>query len=312
MLPKLAAEFQQPVHLGDDFTCDSYVFRRLHHGQYQGGYQEVRILHAGRLLQAAHPQMLDVLKYMGSEGFVQAGHSAGNLYIEPPFCPDVALIGCLSRDIGDIEGLISELERNHGMFRGWDILVYFIDDKVPQKAFEIVGRGSVISRYEFAGEAVRLLHTHLRRRYDVISRRGAYTTMGHLLGESLDRVTTHDSDKETLGLKVNRATDVLKKHLPDNDVDTVIKYLDFLLRVRNWNAHPKEEYASKKREEAWGSVRDEARRRQYVMARKHDPNRPKRETPDEQDFHDMIKNVLILTYRIKDWLDAYAKVMGRP
>ena len=309
MIPKLDAEFQRRVHLGDDFSCDAYVFRRAVH---DGQYQEVRILHAGRILSAAWPQMLDVWRYMNSEGFRQAALSAGNRHVEIQFCPDIALIGCLSRDMGDVGDIISELERNHGLFREWDILVYFIDDKVPRKVFEILGRGSVVSRYEFADDARRLLHAHLRRRYDVISRRGVYTTMEHLLGESLDRITEPDPDRDTLGKKVRRVEGALKKHSSNDDVDTVIKYIELLLRMRNWNAHPKEEYAFKKRKEAWESVRDEAKRRQYVMVRDHDPNRPKPKTVDAQDFHDMVKNTLILTYKIKDWLDRYAAATGEP
>lgn len=307
MLPKLAAEFQHRVHLGDGFTCDSYVFRRSVH---QGEYQEMRMLHVGRILPAAWPQMLDVLKYIGDEGFVCHKRSVGNRHVEPPFCPDIALIGCFSRDMEDIEDIISELERNHGMFRKLDMLVYFIDDKVPRKAFGVMGRSGVISRYEFANDAGRLIHMHLQRRYDVVARRGAYTTMDRMLTESLDRVAK-PKDGETLGAKVRRAGNILKKYLPDNDVDTVIKCLKLLLWVRNWNAHPGS-YAFRKRKEAYDSVRPELVRRQYSMARDHDPNRPKPKTADAQDLHDTVKNFLVLTYRIKDWLDAYAKAVGRP
>lgn len=255
--------------------------------------------------------MLKVWEYMNGEGFICHEHSVGNRCVWPSFCADIALIGCLSHNVADIGGLVSGLEQNHGLFREWDILVYSIDDKVPWKTFGVVGFGSAVTRYEFANDAVRLLHAHLRRRYDVISQRGAYTTMGHLLGESLDRITKPDSDKETLGLKVRRVVGVLEKHLPDNDVDVVIKYLHFLLSIRNWNAHPKEEYAFKKRKESWESVRAETIRRQYGMSRDHDPNRPKLETADAQDYHDIVKEHLILTYRIKDWLDGYATAMRR-
>ena len=110
--------------------------------------------------------------------------------------------------------------------------------------------------------------------------------------------------------KVTRAKKVLEKHLPNGDMDVVIKCLDLLLRVRNWNAHPDEGYAFKKRKEAYESVRAELVKRQYRMDRYHDPNRPKRETADTQDYHDVVKNWLVFTYRIKDWLDAYAKTTG--
>ena len=255
--------------------------------------------------------MLSVWDHMNKEGFICKEHSVGNRCVEPPFCPDVALIGCLSQDMMDIEGVVSELERNHGMLRGWDMLVYFINDKVPgKKVFDVMGRGSVISRYEFTNEAVRLLHAHLRRRYDVIVSRGAYLTIDRMLTESPDRVTP-SSDKDTLGSKIHRAVDVLEKHLPDNDVSMVIKYLNLLLRMRNWDVHLGE-HAFEKRKEAWDVVRAETVRRQYWIDRKHDPNRPKPETPDAQDFHDNMKDLLVLTHRIKDWLDTYAKTVGRP
>lgn len=309
MIPKLDAEFQRRVHLGDSFTCDSYVFRR---GIHQGEYQEVRILHAGRLLPAAQPQMLDVLEYMGSEGFIQAEYSIGNQYVKPSFCPDVVLIGCLSGDVEHIKDVISELEQNHGIFREWDVLLYFIDDKVPPETFKILGRGGIASQYEFADDAKLLLHGHLRRRYDVISRRGVYTTVDRILSESLDHITKPDKDKDTLGKKVRRAVGVLETHQPNDDVATVIKYLILLLSMRNWNAHPTEEHAFKKRMEAWKSVRTETIKRQYLMARVHDANRPKRPTADEQAYHDNLKHMLVLTYKIKNWLIAYAKATSLP
>ncbi len=135
-------------------------------------------------------------------------------------------------------------------------------------------------------------------------------TLDRLLTESLDKVAKPKSDRETLGSKIGRVTGILEKHQPDTEVDTVIKCLDFLLKARNWNAHPNEDYAFEKRKEAWESVRSEIIRRDYMISHVHDPRRPKSKTIDEQGYHDAMKDLSVLTYRIKDWLDEYVKVTG--
>lgn len=253
--------------------------------------------------------MLDVWRYMNNEGFSCHERSTRNRCVWPSVCADVALIGIHSRDIGDVEGIIAKLERNHGMFKGCDMLIYFIDNKVPWKTFEIMSIASTVTQYEFADEAVRLLHTHLRRRHDLVARRGVYVTIDRILTESLDRITVPE-DKDTLGSKINRTVSVLEKHLPDSDVDTVIKILKLLLQMRNFGIHLGDP-AFKKRKDAWDAVRDEMIRRGYHMDRGHDPNRPKSEA-DEQDYHDNMKDLLVPTYNINDWLDAYARVVGIP
>lgn len=316
-LPKLG-KFQQDIILNDGFTCDLATFRK-----YKSGYQEMRILHVskssipipGRSLKILETkdQLSEIQQFMERLGYSQEDNKFHRTTIHPQFCPDVVIIGCFTQDIDYVKSLVQDLERNHGIFGVWDIMVYFIDEvptseveNVLKKVSGFLGGSGIISRYDFVREAECMIHAHLRRRYDVISRRGAYVTLfDRILTKSLDSFSSENNDV-TLGVKIGRVERILKKHSSNGDIPVILKILKLLLSARNWAIHLGDK-AFKKREAAWNEVRDDIMERGYPHLRVHPPNRPKSKMIDTQGRHEVLKTDTILTYRIKDWLEEYAK-----
>ena len=289
------------------FLCEMYVFRRSY---YKGTYQDMRILHLSTMLDIAWPQMYDTLQNVANEGFRKTSYDRAEA-IKPWTYPDIIIIGCHSTDLRKLPDILDNIEKRHGIFREWDVLIYFIDDKIPFRAHEILKGCGVISQFDFSKDAICLINHHLRRRHDVISRRGAYVTMERKLTESLDHVVKPNQQKDSLGRKVNQFNKELSEKIHcehSKDLILVKKILDFLLKVRNWNAHPNEELSNKNRKNAWEDLKKQISECEFKFnTRIHDKWRPVPKTPDAQDYHDYMKYILMFTFMIKDWLEEFAK-----
>ncbi len=304
-LPKLG-EFQQDIILNRGFTCDLTTLRKYEKSRYQ----EMRLLHIRRDIEIpeTNDQVSKLHRFIESLEYRKEGHEFYKRIIHPWFCPDVVIIGHFMQDSDYIKSLSYDLERYYGIFRRWDIMVYFIDAILPNKTENLEEVHEVLKDIgehappNFIRHAEHIVDAHVRRRDDVTTRQGAYVTLfDRMLTESLDSFLGKNND-DTLGQKIGKVEEILNQHGPNKDVDFILKILNFLVSVRNFAIHLGDK-AFKNRLTAWSKVRDDIRKGGYLPSCIHSADKPKTLAP----HHEFFKLNTILTYRIKDWLEEYTK-----
>ena len=229
-------------------------------GVYRGEYQEVRILHASTDLDGAGLETAKILKYMNQCGFVvDPPRYRGREFHREWIRADMLLLGCYSRRADCAYDAMLEMERGlHGMVRGWDVLWYFADDKVYWKEIERMGGSGVCSSSEFSSDGISMVHAHLRRRYDITSRRGLYVTLERLVGDGIDRLVAANPIYDTLGSKISRFTKKIEGNwnvVGNRDWDLFVATVNFLLKARNYSSHPFESSSFNKRMDSWKEFR---------------------------------------------------------
>ena len=105
--------------------AEMYWCYRSHYGECQ----EVRILHMSTYQAEAWPEILKILQYMNSAGFVVKYKSYdGQKFRREWSTADVILLGCDSKQVARVRDAMNEMEHGlHGVLREWDVLWYFLD-----------------------------------------------------------------------------------------------------------------------------------------------------------------------------------------
>ena len=146
---------------------EMYWCRRM----YFGECQEVRILHVSKYLPGTWPEVHKIIQYMNGEGFrVEHKRYTGREFRRELSTADVLLLGCDSKEWRRTIEALTEVERGLlGVWRGWDVLWYFADGRVPEAARRhMVQHGGACSNDMFSAEGIRMIRAHVKRRYDVV------------------------------------------------------------------------------------------------------------------------------------------------
>ncbi len=260
-LPKLGDFQPHTGHLKDGFACDFFVFDRM----FGSIYQEICLLHIYHPPTDATPQMEEIFNELKGIGFKELGRNTRKSTV-PSKNIDIVLIGYHhGNDMEYVNELLSTFERNYGVLRP-DILIYSLDKKGPQ----IVGFNRLevmfCPSYEFTKNTLHMIISHLWNRRNFIYKHGFYVLLDRLLDESLVRALgiNKKEDTITLGYKVWKLRGVLKEHLPNDDAEFVLKFLDFLVGFRNYGIHGNEG-AWEERKESWEEVRPEFIKRDWII-----------------------------------------------
>lgn len=276
--------FQSPIILRDGFKCDLLAFS----GTYGGEYCEMRLLRVGP---DPSSNVAAAERFMCRNGFESSRKVSGSSRIEASFCPDIVVVDCPAADV--LRTLPLSLERNHGLFPQWDILLRFADCSAADGASRKAG----IPATSFPDDVAPFSYSHLRRRVDFISCRGAYIEMSYMLEAALGRAVG-SMKGEALGRKVDRA---LK--LPDIP-GLMADSLRFLNKMRNCMAHPSDAGAVKKMAKAHSAAVPTLKAAGYTLDREYAGHVSLPRPGTIQQLHDMTKFTLILAHAVAEWLDA--------
>ena len=286
------------------FDGEMYRCRRA---VYRGQYQEVRILHVSTALDGAGPEVRKITEYMNREGFmVDPPRYRSRIFQRDWMRADMLLLGCYSGEADRAYDILHEMERGlHGVLQTWDALWYFADGRVYWKALERMD--GICSNDEFSADGIGMVHAHLRRRYDVTSRRGLFVTLERLVGDSIDRLVVADPDYDTLGCKRKRLKDKIEENwnvAGDRDWNLFLAVTDFLLKARNYSAHPYESSSFGRRMDSWKEFKRVASRYGLdIPYRMHDGP----VEADAQNRQGFMKTLTIIARMAKAWLDECDK-----
>ncbi len=306
-LPKLG-DFQPHIdYLKDGFACDFFVLERM----FDSIYQEICLLHIYHPPTDAAPQMEKIFNELKGIGFKELVRNEGKFTV-PSKNIDIVLIGYHhGNDMEYVNELLSTFERNYGVLRP-DILIYPLDEEEPRitefNRLEVM----YCPHYEFTKHALHMIISHLWNRRNFIYERGFYVLLDRLLNESLLLALGigKKEDTITLGQKIGKLRGVLKGHLPNSDAEFVLKFLNFLVEVRNYGIHGNEE-AWKKRKESYDKVRPDLVQRGWIIPSNSKLASMDEKTTKEQNGHSLLKILTVSTYIIKDWVNEYAKLSGQ-
>ena len=275
-----------------------YWCRRMHYGECQ----EVRVLHASTYLHGTWPEIQKILEYMNGEGFV-VEHKQ---YASRRFClewmsADVLLLGCDSKEWRRIIEALTEMERGLlGVWRGWDILWYFADDRVPRAVRMHMGGSGLATNDRCSAEGIRMIRAHIRRRFDVVARRGLFVTLEQWIADSIDRLVPARQDYDTFGRKVDRLKSKMKGVEGDRDWDLFVAATELLMEARNRSSHPRVTSSFNQRNMAYDEFKKVART--YGFEIPHIAHGCPSNT-DSQDRQAYMKMLVAMARMAKTWLD---------
>ena len=301
--PKFGAVQDRMLHFAEyGLDVAMYWCRRMHYGECQ----EVRILHASTYLDGAQPEIQKILQYMNGEGFlVEYKRYAGRRFRREWMSADVLLLGCDSKEWRRIIEALTEMERGLlGVWRGWDVLWYFADGRVPHVARMHMGGGGLCSNDGFSAECIRMMHAHIRRRFDVVTRRGLLVTLEQCIAGSIDRLVDANQNYDTFGRKVDRLKFKMKDVKGNRDWDLFVAAAEFLMEARNRSSHPSVTSSFKLRQETYGEFKKVAREYGFEIP---PPTHGCPIDTDSQNRQAYMKLLVALTRMAKAWLDECDK-----
>ena len=273
-----------------------------------GECQEVRILHASRCLPGAWPEARKIIQHMNGEGFrVKHKRYAGSEFRREWSTADVLLLGCDSREWRRTIEALTEMERGLlGVWRGWDVLWYFADGRVPEVARRhMAQQGGACSNDAFSAEAIRMIRAHAERRHDVVARRGLLVTLELCIADSIDLLVAPQPHYDEFGRKVNRLKNAKKSAKGGGrDWDLFFAAVEFLMETRNRSTHPNVTSSFDNRMEAYVEFKAVARRYGFEIP-PTDHGCPI-ET-DSQNRQVLMKLLVALSRMAKAWLDECDK-----
>ena len=288
--------------------AEMYWCYRSHYGECQ----EVRILHMSTCRAGAWPEILKILQYMNSAGFVVREYKQYNGigFLREWSTADVILLGCDSKQTARIRNAINEMERGlHGVVREWDVLWYFLDGLVPRKARQHMGGSGLCANELFSTEGIRMMRAHIRRRHDIIAQRGLYVTLEQWITDGIDKIVSPNPKRDNFGQKVDR----LKNDVGtgDRDRDMFFAVVEFLMEVRNRSSHPKVDSSFDNRMASYKHLKDTARQYGIDLRQFQEHECPMWQdgTPSHQDRHVGRRSFVVLARMARAWLNDYYAIL---
>ena len=269
--------------------------------------QEVRILHLSTNLVVSRPEVVRVIEYMNSVGFVCTRKYVGKNFHKEWIAADVLLFGCESKHTTHMLNAMDEMERGlHGVLREWDVLRYFMDDRIPQKSYLHLDGSDMCVTSQFSQEAIHMIHAHLRRRHDLVAQRGLFDTLEQWIADGIDLIIPPKQKWDTTDKKISR----LEKHIGTGgrDRDLFFAVADFLIGIRNRSAHPNVDSSFNSRMSNYQDLKKKGHQYGFDihLAARHDcPIRQDGE-PSCQDRHAGRRGDVVLARMARAWLNDYA------
>ena len=225
---------------------------------------------------------------------------------------DVLLLGCESRHMTRVIDAMKEMECGlHGVLREWDVLWYFMDDRVPRKAYLHMDGSGLCVTDRFSQEAIHMIHAHLRRRHDLTAQRGLFATSEQWIADGIDLIITPKPEWDTTDKKISRFEKCIGTG--DRDRDLFFVVADFLIGMRNRSAHPNVSSSFDSRMSNYQDLKKKGHQYGFDIhwASRHGcPSRQEGE-PTHQDRHGVRRGVVALARIARAWLNDYAISLGR-
>lgn len=302
--PKFWAVQDKMWRFGDyGFDVEMYRCHRPHYGECQ----EVRILHMSTYRPGAWPEVLKIIQYMNSAGFVvEYKRYVGQVFHQDWSTADVLLLGCDSKQVARARRIMDEMERGlHGVLREWDVLWYFADGRVPRKARLHMDGSGLCAGDRFSADGLRMVHAHIRRRHDTTAQRGLYVTLGQWVADGIDRIVPPNPRWDNFGKKVDR----LKKCIGTGgrDRDMFFAVVEFLMELLNRSSHPRVSSSFDNRMESYQNLKTVARRYGIGLSLFTEHECPVRQDgePSHQDRHVGRRSAVAWARIARAWLNDY-------